>query len=87
MWYKDPDCCENHISQKISLVKFSQNLGRLLTAPPVNPRVYIYWYYNIDPTEGSLYVRRYVRKSAKIRKKVDNGILPRKMVTEMLYAR
>ena len=46
----------------------------ILKAPPANPRTYIYWYYNIDPTEGSYYVR----KSLKIRKKVDNGLLPRK---------
>ena len=27
--------------------------GRMLKAPSVNPRVYIYKYFNIDPTEGS----------------------------------
>ena len=25
---------------------------RMVKAPPVNPRVYIYWYYKIDPKEG-----------------------------------
>ena len=26
---------------------------QMLKAPPLNPRTYIYRYYNIDPTEGS----------------------------------
>ena len=30
----------------------SQILGCMLKAPPGNPRVYIYRYYNIDPKEG-----------------------------------
>ena len=34
--------------------------GLILKAPPVNPRVYIYQYYNIDPKEGLKYVRIYV---------------------------
>ena len=32
--------------------------GRILKAPTANPRVYIYWYYNIDPKEGIEYVRK-----------------------------
>ena len=42
----------------------------LLKAPLLNPSTYIYRYYNIDPTEGSYYVQKYVRKSSKIRKEV-----------------
>ena len=42
-----------------------QILQGILKAPPVNPQTYIYQYYNIDPTEGSLYVQKYVRKSFK----------------------
>ena len=32
----------------------------MLKAPPLNPRTYIYQYYNIDPTEGSYYVQKYL---------------------------
>ena len=49
---------------------------RIIKAPP---RTYISRYYNIDLTEGSYYVGKYVRKSSNIRKKVDNGLLPRKI--------
>ena len=28
------------------------HIRRMLKAPPVNPRTYISWYYNIDLTEG-----------------------------------
>ena len=28
------------------------NTGRILNAPPANPRIDIYRYYNIDPKEG-----------------------------------
>ena len=38
----------------------------MLKATPVNPLVYIYWYYNIDPKN----LLQYVRKSSKIRKKL-----------------
>ena len=48
----------------------------LLKVPPVNPQVNIYRYYNIDPKEGLYYVRKYVRKSSKNRKKVDIGLFP-----------
>ena len=59
--------CANHtidevINQCLSLLDY---LWRMLKAPPVNPRVYIYRYYNINPTEGSLYVQKYVKKSSK----------------------
>ena len=33
---------------------------RRLKAPPVNPRVYIYRYYNTDPKEGLKYGLKYV---------------------------
>ena len=39
--------------KKILHFIFNAYFGRMLKAPPVNPLVYIYWYYNIDPTEGS----------------------------------
>ena len=38
-------------SPKIGLI-----LGRMQEAPQFNPQNYIYWYFNIDPTEGSKYV-------------------------------
>ena len=36
----------------VIVVSFLDFHRRMLKAPPVNPRVYIYWYYNIDPKEG-----------------------------------
>ena len=57
----------------------------MLKAPPVNPRVYIYRYYNIEPKEVLQYVLKYVQKSSKIRKKVDNGICPRKEGQQRCY--
>ena len=50
--------------------------GWMLKALPVSPRVYIYRYYNIDPTEGLYCVRKYVRKSSKINKKIDKALCP-----------
>ena len=39
----------------------------------LNPRAYIYQYSKISPKEGRKYVQKYVQKSYKVRKKVDNG--------------
>ena len=33
-------------------MRFIEFDGRLLKAPPVNPQVNIYQYYNLDPKEG-----------------------------------
>ena len=54
--------------------------GRMLKEPSLIPWTYIYRHYNIDPTEGSLYVQKYVQKSSKISKKGDNDICPIKKV-------
>ena len=37
---------------------------RILKAPPVDPWAYIYRYYNIDLTEGSFKIIKYVQKSS-----------------------
>ena len=36
----------------VIIVSFLDFRRRMLKAPPVNPRVYIHRYYNIDPKEG-----------------------------------
>ena len=43
---------EPQIPNRGRLVLGQEKEERLLKAPPVNPRVYIFWYYNIDPKEG-----------------------------------
>ena len=58
----------NHFSfgrAKAANQKTKAEIWRILKAPPVNPRVYIYRYYNIDPMEGLKYVRKYVRNALK----------------------
>ena len=58
----------------------------MLKSPPVNPRVYISWYYNVDPKEGLQYFLKYVGKSSKIRKKGQQWYMPKKRrSTKMLY--
>ena len=52
----------------------------MLKAPPANPQDYISRTFKISPREGRLYVQKYVRKSSKNRKKVDNGLFPIKKV-------
>ena len=46
--------------------------GRMVKAPPVNPRDYISQTSIISLREGHKYVLKYVLKSFKNRKKVDN---------------
>ena len=46
--------------EKKQFEKYVQFQRRILKAPPANPGVYIYRYYNIDPKEGLKYVRKYV---------------------------
>ena len=46
------------MKQQICKINFLLQLkqdryGGILKAPPINPRTYIYRYYNIDPTEGN----------------------------------
>ena len=49
-------------------------LWRMLKGPPLNPRTYISRYSNIDPTKGRWYVRKYVRKSSNLVKRLTNGL-------------
>ena len=52
----------------------------MLKAPPANPRDYISWTFKISLREGRLYIQKYVWKSSKNKKKVDNGLFPMKKV-------
>ena len=54
--------------------------GQTLKAPPLISRTYISRATILDPTEGCLHVLKYVRKSFKTSKKVDNALCPTKMV-------
>ena len=47
---------------------------RMLKAPSVIPQMYIYRSSKIGLTEGHYYARKYVWKSSRIRKKVENCI-------------
>ena len=58
---------------------------QMLKAPPINPLDYISRTSKISPIGGRKYVLKYVRKNAKNREKVDNGLFPiKKWSTKML---
>ena len=59
---------------------------RVLKAPPVNPRDFISQTFKISLREGHWYVLKYVWKSSKNRKKVDNGPLPIKKGRQRCYS-
>ena len=58
-------------------------MRRILKEPPVNPRSTLVLYYK--PERGPLICSKICSKSPKIRKKVDNGLFPRKKVDKDLF--
>ena len=65
----------------------TQFIGRMLKAPPIKSLVLHFSVLQNGPDRGLLICSKYVQKSSKISKKVNNAICPIKRATMMLYAR